>query len=88
LVGGTVTHSSTTKATLGTWHSLELHVTVNGAQGHAEAWLDGTQVPGVSVTANLGPNPVAELLLGNSPTGRTITSYFDDVRVDTARIGP
>jgi outer membrane protein assembly factor BamB len=88
MVGTMSTRSSTMKATLGTWHSLELHLTINGAQGQAEAWLDGTLVPGVSVTANFGPNPVGELLLGNSPTGRTMTSYFDDVRVDTARIGP
>jgi hypothetical protein len=82
------TRTSTTKASLGAWHSIELHLTLNGAQGHAEAWLDGTTVPGLAVTANFGTNPISQLLLGNTPKGRTITAYFDDVRVDTARVGP
>ena len=82
------THTSTTKASLGAWHSVELHLTLNGAQGHAEAWLDGTAVPGLAVTASFGSNPMSQLLVGNTPKGRTITAYFDDVRIDTARVGP
>ena len=82
------THTSTTKASLGAWHSVELHLTLNGAQGHAEAWLDGTAEPGLAVTASFGSNPISQLLLGNTPTGRAITAYFDDVRIDTARVGP
>lgn len=81
------THSSS-PVSLGAWHSLELHLTVNGTQGHAEVWLDGSPVPALGVTGNFGPNPVSGLLLGNSPKGRTITSYFDDVKVDTTRVGP
>lgn len=82
------TRTSTVKPAANTWHSLELHLTVNGSQGYAEAWLDGSAVPGVSGTWNFGTNSAAQLLIGDTGSGRTLTTYFDDVKVDTSYIGP
>jgi len=81
------TRTSSVKPSQNAWHSLELHLTVNGAQGYAEAWLDGTPVPGVAGTWDLGVNPAGQILIGDEAKGRTLTTYFDDVKVDNVHVG-
>jgi len=82
------TRTSSARPSLNAWHSLELHLSVNGPQGYAEAWLDGAPVPEVAGAWDLGLNPVAHIMIGDEASGRTLTTYFDDVNVDTAHIGP
>ena len=52
------------------WHTLELHL--GTTTGTIEVWLDGTLVPALTTTtgANLGPNPVGQLQIGETQTGQ------------------
>ena len=75
--------------TMGAWHSVELHVVVNGASSTIEVWLDGVAVGALTTqTANLGSVGVGQVQLGENQTGRSYDIAFDDVVVRTARIGP
>jgi chitodextrinase len=80
-----VTTTSTTPMPKADWHLLVLHVVVNGTSGSVDVSLDGTPVPGLTLTGqNLGTNPVTSLQLGDTSTGRTYTIDFDDVAVWTS----
>ena len=73
---------------LNTWHSLELHVIVNGTSSTIDVWFDGAAVASfASTSANLGTALVDEVRLGNLATGGTYDVVFDDVAVDTVRVG-
>jgi len=80
-----VTTSSTTSFSTGVWHTLELHVSVNGTSSLVEVWLDGTKVTTLSRTDSLGTTPIGRADLGQSVTGGTFDVFFDDARVDTAQ---
>ena len=72
----------------GTWHSVELHVIVNGTSGTTAVWLDGSPVPAMSSqSAVLGTTPVGQIQLGSQANGAVYDMVFDDVVVSTARIG-
>jgi hypothetical protein len=74
---------------LGSWHSVEFHVAVNGASSIIEVWLDGSPVSVLTTqTASLGSSLIAQLQLGENQTGRSYDIAFDDVVVQTARVGP
>jgi Carboxypeptidase regulatory-like domain/Calcineurin-like phosphoesterase len=74
---------------VGSWHSVELHVVVNGTSSTIEVWLDGVAVSALTTqTANLGSVQVGQIQLGENQTGRSFDIAFDDVVVQTARIGP
>jgi len=74
---------------LGSWHSLELHVIVNGASSTTDVWLDGSPVAGMSSqSAMLGAIPVGQLQLGSQASTGTYDTVFDDVAAATGRIGP
>lgn len=81
--GGTRTVSST-KVSHGTFHELELSVTVNGTSSTTQVWLDGTLVPALSRTTNLGTSPIAQLQIGQAGGSGTYKVVFDDVAFDTA----
>lgn len=73
--------------TLNAWHSVELHLVIGGTSSTTELWLDGTLVTAFeNTTANLGTVNVGSLQLGES-SARTYDVIFDDVVVQTARIG-
>jgi len=73
--------------TLNAWHSVELHVVINGTSSTIEVWLDGNLVNVFeNVSANLGTVNVGMVQLGES-SARTYDVVFDDVVVQTARIG-
>jgi len=85
-----VTQLTTTGPTisLGAWHSIELHIVVNGALSTTEVWLDGALVPAFSSTmATLGILPVGQVQLGSQGTLQIYDVVFDDVAVSTSRIG-
>lgn len=73
---------------LGTWHSVELHVVVNGALSTTEVWLDGALVPAFSSTmATLGVLPVGQVQLGSQGALQIYDVVLDDVALSTNRIG-
>jgi hypothetical protein len=76
--------TTTTQVTLGTWHTVLLHVVV-GTDGSIAITYDGMAI--APITGNLGSDPVGRLQLGENSTGRTFDFRFDDVLVDTQPIG-
>ncbi len=84
-----VSTCSTTVPTANTWHSIEMHVFVNGSSASAhEVWLDGTSIATLtSSSANLGTNNTGRIYLGETTTGRTYDVIFDDVVVQNVRVG-
>ncbi len=73
--------------TLNAWHSVELHVLINGTSSTTEVWLDGNLVNAFeNLSANLGTVNVGMVQLGES-SARTYDVVFDDVVAQTARIG-
>ena len=75
--------TSTTVVSPGSWHSITVHVTVNGASGTTAVWLDGQQIAKLSLVGNYGTTGVSQILIGEGQTGRTFTVDFDDVEADT-----
>lgn len=74
---------------VGTWHSVELHLVVNGGASTIEVWLDGNPVSALTTqTANLGSTSIGQIQMGENQTGRSYDIAFDDVVVQTARVGP
>ncbi len=85
-----ITQLTTTGPTLsaGTWHSVELHVVINGVLSTTEVWLDGAIVPAFSSTmATLGVLPVGQVQLGSQAALQIYDVAFDDAAVSTSRIG-
>jgi hypothetical protein len=79
---GLVTTTSSTAMPTGGWHSLTLHVLVDGTSSSVDVSLDGASVPDLSLTGqNLGFDPMATFELGSSSGGGTYDIYFDDVAV-------
>ncbi len=70
---------STTSVTLGTWHELQVHATVAGTQGSIQVWLDGTSVPGLTNTEDLGTQAIQILQVGDNASGKTHQVAYDDV---------
>ena len=88
-VTATTTNSTTGIAIGSGWHSLELHMIVNGAASTTQVWLDGSLVSDLSSTsANLGTTPVGKFQIGEVQSGRTYNVVFDDTAFDTQRLGP
>ena len=83
-IGG-VTATSATAVRTGAWHLVALEVSMNPSGGVIDAYLDGGQVAGLSLTSqDLGSSPITTLQLGDTSSGRTFDLYFDDVAVATS----
>ena len=88
-VAGTNTFSTTHLDPGSGWHSLEVHLSINGATSTVQVWLDGVQVGDLSSNAiDLGTTPVGGIQIGEVQAGRTYVVAFDDVAFDSARLGP
>lgn len=89
VAGSTNTVGITTSTVPGPgWHSLELHLAVNGASSTLEVWLDGASVSGLPTTVDLvASGPVAVFQIGDSITS-TNDVLFDDAAYGTSRLGP
>ena len=74
--------TSTTTAARGAWHTLQVHVSINGGAGQTEVWLDGTKIDALSKAEQLGTNPIGRLELGDSESTHTYDIVFDDVEYD------
>ncbi len=76
--------TSATVVTGGSWHSLELHLAVNGPVSTAEVWLDGQSIGDLSTTIDLsGSGSIGRLTIGELQSGKTYSVYLDDVVFDT-----
>lgn len=78
--------TSPTSVSTGVWHTLQVHVVVNGAAGQTETWLDDVRIGQLSRTESLGSSPVGRIQLGENSTGRTYDVAYDTVIADTALI--
>ncbi|MFL5758481.1 MAG: DNRLRE domain-containing protein [Thermomicrobiales bacterium] len=67
------------------WHSLQVHLMVNGPASQIEIWHDAQLVRRDPV--QLGNVKIEALELGEARTGRTYEIYFDDFAVDRQCIG-
>jgi large repetitive protein len=81
------TTTSATSVSAG-WHSLELHLTINGTSSVTEVWLDGVKVNDLSLTANWGTTPIGRFQIGEVQNARTYNVVFDDAVFDIQRVGP
>ena len=84
------TVTSAASASVGAWHTLQLHAQVNGASSVLEAWLDGTAIPEFNLTTDLGSNPVAKIELGDpgsTTSSKTFDIAYDEVAYDREFIG-
>ena len=67
----------------GSWHELEVHALINGNSSLVEVWLDGTNV--ITKTAEaLGTTGVGRIYIGDTSTGLTFDSRFDNQIVSTS----
>ncbi|MEI7860356.1 MAG: fibronectin type III domain-containing protein, partial [Acidimicrobiales bacterium] len=70
------------------WHSLELHLGLNGAASTVEVWLDGSLVTGLSNSATvMTAASIGQLQIGETASG-TWDVLFDDAGFGTSRLGP
>lgn len=72
----------------GAWHSIELHVQINGTTSRIEAWLDGTPVPALTGTTALGTVPIGWVQIGDSVLGASYDVAFDNCTINTRFIAP
>jgi hypothetical protein len=82
--GATVT--SSTVASLGTWHSAEVRVKVNGTASEIEVWLDGVRLTDLARTESFGATAVGQIQLGEDATGRSYDIALDAVAAGTSYI--
>ena len=69
------------------WHSLELHLVINGGASQVQVWLDGVLVPSLSASAiDLGTSPLSVLQIGDTASV-TADVVLDDAAFSTSRIG-
>jgi fibronectin type 3 domain-containing protein len=84
---GVATTSATASVSLNTWHTAQVHVTVNDTSSLVEVWLDGIPVADLSRADSLGTIPIARIGLGdNSASSKTYDIALDDVEMDPAFI--
>jgi fibronectin type 3 domain-containing protein len=85
---GNVTHVSTSPVTNNQWHKVELALDTNPG-GPISLWaaIDGTRVTfttPVTSSESLGPNPIGQVVLGDTVAARTYDIAIDDLTADTA----
>ena len=78
--------TSTTLVSTGVWHTLQLHVVVNGPSSQTETWFDDVKIAALSKTESLGTDPIGRIQLGENSTGRTYDIAFDTVVADSSFI--
>jgi hypothetical protein len=92
LVLKNTTTGATLKSTIttapATFRDIQLHTMVSGGSGRTDVWVDGTHVPALSGTQNLGTVPIGRVVLGRNAGGsQPMDVVFDDVVVSTTFVG-
>ena len=83
-IGAVTTYSKTTMAS-GGWHRVVLHAVAGDGTGRLDVSVDGTAVPGLSLTGQkLGFLPFGEVRLGDTATAATFDLILDDIVVSTS----
>lgn len=84
-----VTDDTLRSATLvrhGSWHELQVHISVasdEGGEGALEIWFDGARVDALSRPEQLGAEPIDRVQLGENVAEKAYDVVFDDVAVAT-----
>lgn len=74
------TYQSTVAVTGGGWHEMQVHLKV-GSGGRFDVSLDAAPIALLSRPDNLGTAPIAQIMIGDTVTGRTFDVAFDDISV-------
>ncbi|HEX4718043.1 MAG TPA: metallophosphoesterase [Thermoleophilaceae bacterium] len=80
------TSSAGPAVSLGAWHTIQVHVRINGATSQVDTWLDGIQSQTLSFSLSLGTTPIGWIDLGEPTKGRTYDVSFDEIAADTNQI--
>jgi hypothetical protein len=78
--------NSTVGVSLGSWHTLQVHVRIADTAGQIEVWYDDIPVTALSRTEAFGTNPIGVLQLGENTPGLTYDVAFDDIAASTGFI--
>jgi len=65
------------------WYELQAGLTIDGAQGLTNIFLDGIQIPDLSVALKTGAVPIGRVELGERSSYRVLDIAFDDITVAT-----
>jgi hypothetical protein len=71
---------STATITPGQWYTVEIHGKI-GSPSTTEVWLNGTLLPELGATGDLGTTNFGQFLLGQTGTTGTYDVAFDDLTV-------
>ena len=74
------TYQSAVPVTGDGWHELQVHLKV-GSSGRFDVSLDAAPIALLSRPDNLGTAPIAQIMIGDTSTGRTFDVAFDDISV-------
>ncbi len=81
-IAGVSTFSSI-NVSKGSWHELQVHVSINGSGSQAEVWLDGNRSSELSRPEAFGANQIGYLQLGENANGVNFDAAYDNVTADT-----
>jgi hypothetical protein len=73
---------SNRSVSLDAWHELLIHVRVDDDTSRWEVWLDHDSVDQLSDLGELGTTPIGQYQIGDSRSGRTFQTVFDDAAFD------
>jgi chitodextrinase len=77
--------ASTVSINTNQWYTVEIHGQI-GSPSTTEVWLDGTLVPELGATGDLGTTNFGQFLLGHTGATGTYDVAFDDVTVSKSFI--
>ncbi len=63
------------------WHTISFGIWVNGTSSTTTVSLDGTPIPALAMSTDLGTTPVGRVQIGENLTGRTADLVFDSVAI-------
>lgn len=78
---------SLTGVTDDAWHELQVHLLIGGANGRADAWLDGVPIADLGGVRDYGSAGVQSIQFGEPKNGRSSDVVYDDIATDLAFVG-
>jgi hypothetical protein len=78
---------SAQEVSLGSWHEVQVHLHIGGADSLVEVWYDGLPLDDMRTTESLGNAPIAGIQLGESLPLREFDVAFDEIVVATSYCG-
>lgn len=77
------TLGSATQVAKEQWYELQIGLTIDGTQGYTNVYLDGIQVPVLSVALKTGEVGIGRVELGERSSYRVLDVAFDDITIAT-----